>query len=70
MLTVVEKIYMGILVDKFCRVIGGLIDDKQGSFRKRRGFVDQIFTQNEIGESNREKKQRVCGFYRFVEGVQ
>ena len=33
LLSVVEKIYAGILVDRVCRVTGGLIDDELGSFR-------------------------------------
>ena len=47
-LSVVGKIYVGILVDKICRVTGSLIE--QGDFRVGRGCVDQVFTLNEIGE--------------------
>ena len=43
MLSLVGKIYAGILVDRVCRVTRGLIDDEQGSFRAGRGCLDQIF---------------------------
>ena len=33
LLSVVGKIYSVILVDRVCRVTGGLIDDEQGGFR-------------------------------------
>ena len=55
----VGKIYAGILVDRVRRVIGGLIDDEQGSFTAGRGCIDQIFTLKQIGEKSREKKRRV-----------
>ena len=35
--SVVGKIYAGVLIDRVCRVTGGLIDDEQGSFRAGRG---------------------------------
>ena len=38
---------------------GGLIDDEQRSFRKGRGYVNQIFTLKKIGEKARERKRRV-----------
>ena len=47
-LSVVGKIYAGIIVDRFCRVIGVLIDDEEGGFRAGRGCVDQIFTLKQI----------------------
>ena len=59
LLSVVGKIYAGILVDRVRRVTGGLIDDEQGSFREGRGCVDQIFTLNQISEKAREKKRKV-----------
>ena len=37
MLSVVSKIYAGVLVDRVCRVTGGLIDDEQGGFRQGEG---------------------------------
>ena len=42
-MSVVGKIYAGILIDRVRRVTGGLIDDEQGVFREGRGFVVQIF---------------------------
>ena len=46
----VGKIYVGILVDRVYRMIGGLIDDEQRGFRAGRGCVDEIFTLKQIGE--------------------
>ena len=57
LLSVVGKIYAGILVDRVRRVTVGLIDGEQGGFRARRGCVDQIFTLKQIGEKEREKKR-------------
>ena len=45
LLSVVGKIYSGILVDRVLRVTESLMDDKQGGFRSGRGCVGQIFTQ-------------------------
>ena len=59
----VGKIYAGILVDRVHKVTEALIDDEQGGFRAGRGFEDQIFNLNQIGEKAREKKESVCGFY-------
>ena len=50
LLSVVRKIYTGILIDRLHRMTGGLIDDEQGVFRVGRGCVDQIFTLKQIGE--------------------
>ena len=36
-----------------------MIDDDQGCFRVRKGYVDETSTQNKIGEKAREKKRRV-----------
>ena len=59
LLSVVEKIYAGILVDIVCKVTEDLIDDVQGRFRAGMGCVDQIFTLKQIGDKAREKKCRV-----------
>ena len=37
LLSVVGKIYAGILVDKVCRVNGGLIEDEQGALEQGGG---------------------------------
>ena len=50
LLSMVRKIYAGILVNRVCRVTWGLIDDEQRGFRKGRGCIDQIFTLKQIGE--------------------
>ena len=50
MLSLVEKIYAGLLVDRVRKVTEGLIDDEKGAFRARRGCVAQVFTLNQIGE--------------------
>ena len=57
--SVVGNIYVVILVDRFRRVTGGLIDDEEGGFKPRRGCVDQIFMLNQICEKETEKKRRV-----------
>ena len=44
LLSVVEKMYARILVDRIRRMTGGLIVERQGGFRAGRGCVDQIFT--------------------------
>ena len=59
LLSVVGKIYAGILVDRVRRMTGGLIDDEQGGFRVGRGCVDQIFALKQIGDKAKEKKCRV-----------
>ena len=59
LLSVVGKIYAGILVDRGRKVTGAFIDDEQGGFRSGSGCVDQIFTLKLIGENTREKKRRV-----------
>ena len=51
-LSVVVKIYSGILEDGVRRVTGGLTDDEEGA-------LDQIFTLKQIGEEAREKKRRM-----------
>ena len=44
LLSTVEKMCAGILVDRVCKVTEGLIDDEQGGFRAGSCCVDQIFT--------------------------
>ena len=51
----VGKIYAGILVDRFHRVTGGLLDNEQEGFREGRGRIDQTFTLKHIGEKAQEK---------------
>ena len=58
LLTVVGKIYAGILVDKVCRVTEGLIEDEQGDFRSGRGCVDQIFILSQIVRRRKRKSNR------------
>ena len=58
MLSVVGKIYVGILLDRVRRVTRGLIGEEQGGFRAEMGCVDQILTLKQIGEKAREKKRR------------
>ena len=58
LLSLDEKIYAGILVDRVHRVTWGMIDDEQGGFRTGRGFVDQIFTLKQIGEKARKKNAK------------
>ena len=56
LLSVVGKIYAGIIVDRVRRVTEGLIDDEQKGFRAGKGCVDQISTLKQIGEKIQEKK--------------
>ena len=49
-LTVVGKIYAGILIDRVRRVTGSLIDNEHRGFRAGKGCVNQIFTFKQIGE--------------------
>ena len=58
LLTVVGKMYAGILVDRVRRVTEGLINDGQGGSRSWRVSVDQILTIHQVGE----KAKAVCGF--------
>ena len=50
LLSMVGKIYMGILVDRVRTVTGDLVDNEQGSFRVWRGCVGQMFILKQIGE--------------------
>ena len=50
-----EKIYVGILIDRVCKVTGDLIDDEQRGFREVRGYVDQIFTLKQLSAKTKEK---------------
>ena len=59
LLSMIGKMYVGILVGRMWRVREGFIDDDQGGFRSGRGCVDQIFTVKQIGEKAQEKKQRM-----------
>ena len=54
-LSLVGKIYGGILVERVCRVT----NDEQGGFRSGRECVDQIFKLKQINEKKREEKRRV-----------
>ena len=51
----VGKIYAGILVDRVCRMIVGLIEDEQRGFIAGRGCLDQIFMLKQNGEKAQEK---------------
>ena len=44
LLSVVGKIYAGILVNRVHIVTGDLTDDEEGGIRAGRGCIDQIFT--------------------------
>ena len=59
LLSVVRKIYAGMLINRVHRVTGGLIECEQVGFRVGRECVDQIFTLKQIGEKAQEKKCRV-----------
>ena len=61
LLSVVEKAYAAILVDRVRRVTEGLIDEEQRGegFRSEKRYVDRIFTLKQVGEKVLEKKRRV-----------
>ena len=59
LLSVVGKIYEGILVDKVHRVTEVFIDEDKDDFTLERGCVDQIFTLKQIGEKAQEKKRKI-----------
>ena len=66
LLSVVGKIYAGILINRVRIETGGLINVEQESIRAERVCVDQIFTLKQIGKKVREKKRRVyVGFIDF-----
>src|SRR5678815_3305278 len=66
LLSIVGKIYAGILVERVRRVTEGLIGEEQGAFRSSRGCVDQIFTLKQMIEKMREKKNKLyLGFMDF-----
>ena len=48
LLSVVRKIYIGIVVYRVCKVTEGFINDEQGGFTAGRGRVDQIFTLKHV----------------------
>ena len=66
MLSGVEKIYNGNLIDRVRKATEGLIDDEQGWFREGRGCVDQIFILKHIGEKARGSKRRVYVGFIYV----
>src|SRR5678815_366251 len=57
LLSVVGKIYAGILVERVHRVAEGLIGEEQGALRSGRGCMDQIFTLKHMIEKMREKNK-------------
>ena len=62
-ISVVGKIYAGILVDRVRRVTEGLIDDVQGWFSSVRGYVNQIFCLLYLSEKARKKKKSMYVSY-------
>ena len=57
-MSVVKKIYTGILVERSHQVIEELIGEEQGAFRSGRVCVDQIFMLKQMSEKMKEKKKR------------
>ena len=53
LVSMVGKIYAGMLEDRVHRQTEGLIDNEQRSFKARREFVGQIFTLKQIGEKSK-----------------
>ena len=67
LVSVVGKVYGGILADRVHKVTGDMFEDEQEGFRAWRGCVDQIFTLKEIGEKAREKKRGVYARFIYLE---
>ena len=61
LLSVIGKIYAGILLNRVSKVTETLSDDEQGVSEWGEGVVNQILTLKQIGEKDREKKCRVYG---------
>jgi hypothetical protein len=59
LLSVVGKIYAGILVERVRRVTEELIGEEQGAFRSGRGCIDQIFTLKQMSEKMKGKKKKL-----------
>ena len=59
LLSVVGKVYAGILVERVRRVTEELIGEEQGAFRSGRGCTDQIFTLKQMCEKMEEKKKNL-----------
>jgi hypothetical protein len=59
LLSIVGKIYAGILVERVRRVTEELIGEEQGAFRSGRGCIDQIFTLKQMTEKVKEKKKKL-----------
>ena len=69
LLSVVGKIYAGVLVERVRRVTEGLIGEEQGAFRSSRGCVDQIFILKQMIEKIRERKNKLYfGFMNLQPG--
>ena len=69
LLAVLGKIFAGILVDRVCRVIHGLTDNKEKCFRSRRERVDQISILKQIGKKHERKNIGSMWAHGFREGV-
>jgi hypothetical protein len=59
LLSVVGKIYAGILVERVRRVTEELIGEEQCAFRSGRGCIDQIFTLKQMSEKMKGKKKKL-----------
>ena len=59
LLSVVGKVYAGILVDRVRRVTEDMIGEEQCAFRSGRGCVDQIFTLKQMSEKMKEKNKKL-----------
>ena len=70
LLSMVGKLYAGILMDSICRVIEGLVGNEQEGFRSWRRCLDKIFTLKQVSKKvHGEKANCVCGFQGFREGI-
>ncbi len=63
MLSVSGKVYSRILTERRLEIIVEKVSEEQGSFRKRRGCLDQIFALNMVVEKHLRKDRK---FYAAV----
>ena len=64
LLSVAEKTYSGVLMDRVYKVTEELIDDEQRGFRSKRECVDQIIALKELrGKNTRKEAEWLWFFY-------
>ncbi len=67
LLSVPGKIYGRILNERMMKITDKSVGDEQGSFRKGRGCVDQIFAVNILMEKYLEKERKLFAAFMDLE---